>query len=502
MLPPLTPAVSRAVEAAGRQARARRSAEVLPIHLLMGLLEEEEGRAAALAVAAGLSREQIEGWTRPLTVPEPGDQDVGLAERTQNLLRQARILAAELSGDSTISSEAVLLAVLRGDERARAELETLGLRLDRLEADLHADRLPAPTLETPLRLVEPTEWTDAARILDAAANRAREGLRVVEDYCRLALDDAVLSGELKRLRHDLAGALEELPPTGLLAARETTRDVGTAISTDSERHRASALEVVRANLKRLQEALRCLEEYGKVTAPRLAEAVEQLRYRAYTIERALLLGSAARERLMQARLYVLLTGATCAAALDWTIAEAAAGGAAVVQLREKTLPDRDLLARARDVRRWARQAGVLFILNDRPDVARLVEADGVHLGQDDLPVKEARRILGPEALIGVSTHTIEQVRQAVLDGASYIGVGPCFPSRTKTFESLAGLDFVRQGVRETTLPAFAIGGIGLETIDAAVAAGARRVAVSAAIATADDPRRVAATLLAALPEAP
>src|SRR5207248_6725982 len=101
--------------------------------------------------------------------------------------------------------------------------------------------------------------------------------------------------------------------------------------------------------------------------------------------------------------------------------------------RQKELSDRELLERAREIRRWTREAGALFIVNDRPDIARLVEADGVHLGQDDLPVKEARRILGPDALIGVSTHDIEQLRQAVLDGASYIGVGPTFPSDTKDF---------------------------------------------------------------------
>src|SRR5207237_814061 len=164
----------------------------------------------------------------------------------------------------------------------------------------------------------------------------------------------------------------------------------------------------------------------------------------------------ARQRLRDARLYVLLSGASCVAALDWTIAEAAAGGAAVIQLREKELSDRELLARARQVRRWTRQVEVLFIVNDRPDIARLVEADGVHLGQDDLPVREARRILGPEALIGVSTHDLAQLRQAVLDGASYIGVGPVFPSTTKSFEVLAGLDFVREALVETTLPAFVI----------------------------------------------
>src|SRR5262249_1851331 len=148
------------------------------------------------------------------------------------------------------------------------------------------------------------------------------------------------------------------------------------------------------------------------------------------------------------------------------------------------------------------RAGVLFIVNDRPDIARLAEADGVHLGQDDLPVKEARRLLGPEALIGVSTHSLEQIRQAVLDGASYIGVGPTFASQTKTFDDFPGLDFVRAAVSETSLPAFAIGGVNLETAAAAAAAGATRVAVSQAIAAADDPRSVAAELVAALTKVP
>jgi thiamine-phosphate pyrophosphorylase len=497
MLPPLTPAVGRAIEAARRHAQANQAAEVLALHLLRGLLEEEEGRAYSLAEAAGLSPMFLSGWTTSSSLPAA--PEVPLADQTDRLLRQARAVAVEMTGENVISSEAVLLTVLRGDADARAALEAHGLSLERLESLVQGQQPPSPILETPLQLVEPTEWLDAARIMDASANRAREALRVVEDYCRFVLDDAVLSGELKRLRHDLAEMLEDLSPAALLAARETQRDVGTGISTEREHHRTSPLNVVEANLKRLTEALRSLEEYGKITHPRLAEAVEQVRYRAYTIERAVLLGSFARQRLMNARLYVLLTGATCAAALDWTIAEAAAGGAAIVQLREKELPDREFLERARNVRRWTRQAGVLFIVNDRPDVARLAEADGVHLGQDDLPVKEARRILGPDALIGVSTHTLDQVRQAVLDGASYIGVGPCFASRTKTFEALAGLEFVRQAMKETTLPAFAIGGISAETIQSVVEAGARRVAVSAAIAAADDPHNAAALLLAALP---
>jgi thiamine-phosphate pyrophosphorylase len=244
--------------------------------------------------------------------------------------------------------------------------------------------------------------------------------------------------------------------------------------------------------------MRSLEEFGKLFGPELGRELEALRYRVYTLERAIDTGGRSRERLAGARLYVLLTGSQCAAALDWTIERAAAGGADVFQLREKSLSDRDSLTRARDVRRWTRKAGVLFVVNDRPDIARLVEADGVHLGQDDMPVKEARRIVGPDALIGVSTHTVEQVRAAVLDGADYVGVGPVFPSRTKSFEYFPGLEFVRAAAAESSLPAFALGGIGPENIGDVVAAGARRVAVSSAIAAADDPERAARLLRTAL----
>ena len=141
---------------------------------------------------------------------------------------------------------------------------------------------------------------------------------------------------------------------------------------------------------------------------------------------------------------------------------------------------------------------MLFVVNDRPDVARLVEADGVHLGQDDLAIRDARRILGAETLIGVSTHDPEQLRRAILEGADYVGVGPTFPSATKTFDHLAGLDFVRYAAEATSLPAFAIGGINLANVGQVVAAGGWRVAVSSAIGRADDPRRMAAALVAAL----
>jgi thiamine-phosphate pyrophosphorylase len=500
MLPELTPAVARAVELARAYAFRLGVSEVLPLYLLHGLLAEEEGRAATLALAAGLDAPAFRAGVVPPDGPVPAEStSLPLHPRAHSAMLAARELAHELTGESTIASECLLLALCRCDETLLAEVESFGLSLDELEGHILSRRPQPPQLDEPMRLADITESIDSARILDACANRAREGLRVIEDYCRFVLDDAFLSRTLKESRHDLTAALAELSPLLLLQARETQGDVGTALSTPSELDRASLRDVVQANFKRLQEALRSLEEFGKVRSFRLGQAVERLRYRVYTLERAVILGTLSRQRLQGARLYVLLSSSRCTAALDWTIAEAAAGGALVVQLREKTLTDRELLQRARQVRHWTRQAGVLFIVNDRPDIARLVEADGVHLGQDDLPVKEASRILGPDALIGVSTHNLEQVRQAILDGASYIGVGPAFPSSTKDFADIPGPDFVRQALRETSLPAFVIGGVNLKTISDAVAAGARRVAVSQAIARAEDPRSAAATLLAALP---
>src|SRR5208337_4202307 len=125
------------------------------------------------------------------------------------------------------------------------------------------------------------------RVLDAAANRAREALRVVEDWVRFALDDAHLTECLKRVRHDLAAALASIPWEQRLAARETQADVGTGITTPSECSRENSWGVLTANFLRLQESLRSLEEFGKVIDPTIGVAMEQLRYRAYTIQRAI-----------------------------------------------------------------------------------------------------------------------------------------------------------------------------------------------------------------------
>jgi thiamine-phosphate pyrophosphorylase len=492
-----TPGLVFALRRAMRHAEQEGLAEIGPLHLLRGLLAEEEGRCAALLVQAGLD---FAAWQKRFpAAAEPVSEDLQLrlTRAVRNVLNLAREETSALAEEGSLATDQVLLALLDEAGDLRGELESFGLRYRDLRRAT-TDATPPLVLDTPLLFAEPTEPVDAARVIDANANRAREALRVLEDHCRFVSNDAFLSGRLKQLRHDLTAALSELPAELLLAGRDTVHDVGTSISTTGEEARSSLKHVVLANAKRLQEALRSLEEFGKVLSPRLGKAMEQLRYQAYTVERALIVGDEARRRLADARLYVLVTESLCRASLPGTVREVIDGGADVIQLREKNLDDRTLLARSREIRELTRQRGALFIVNDRPDIALLAEADGLHLGQEDLPLQEARRLLGPEALIGVSTHDLYQVRRAVLEGASYIGIGPTFASQTKTFDSYPGLEFIRATMAETSLPAFALGGITPENVSAVVAAGCRRIAVSQALCAAADPRAAAQALKRAL----
>lgn len=342
------------------------------------------------------------------------------------------------------------------------------------------------------------EQREAARVVDANANRAREALRVVEDYARFVLDDPCLTERTKTLRHALAAVLAPLPDGLLVRSRDTAGDVGTTLTAPAERQRRSVGHVLAANMKRLQESLRAIEEYGKVLDPELGAGAKRLRYGAYELERWLVARGRSGDRWRGRCLQVLVTEGACVLGLERTVREALAGGADVIQLREKQLNDRDLLDRAEKMRTWTGDADALLVVNDRADVARACGADAVHLGQQDLPVAAARRVVGPWVCVGVSTHSVTQVRQAVQDGADCLGVGPVFASRTKSFTDLPGLDLVRQVGDETSLPWFAIGGIGPATIDRVIEAGARRVAVSAAVIGSDDPREAARVLRARL----
>ncbi|RMH26076.1 MAG: thiamine phosphate synthase, partial [Planctomycetota bacterium] len=343
---------------------------------------------------------------------------------------------------------------------------------------------------------DPTE-----RIIDAAANRAREGLRVLEDIARFALDDPDLTERLKCLRHDLRAAIDALPvrPTDLLTARDTPGDVGTAVKTDAESDRPGLAAVATAAAKRSQEALRTLEESAKSLA-RTGHAFETARYRLYDLERRLLLRLA--PPCPQWTLCVLVTRALCTHhAPTEVIRRAAEGGADCIQIREKDLEAGPLLDHARTMVNACRAAGVHAIINDHADIARLTDADGVHLGQTDLPVAAARRILGPARWIGVSCSTIDHARCAAADHADYCGLGPMFTSTTKSKPTLSGPELIRDYLADPAtarLPHLAISGITARNAPLLAAVGARGLAVSSAVCSAEDPAAACQAIINAL----
>jgi thiamine-phosphate pyrophosphorylase len=336
------------------------------------------------------------------------------------------------------------------------------------------------------------------RILDANGNRAREAARVLEEHARFGWEDATLSAEWKRFRHDLSAAAQLLDERAMIAARDTPGDVGTHITTDQETQRHSGGDVVRAAAKRLGEALRTLEEYGKPIHVEYAGRIETLRYAAYDLEKRMMRRLSVRQNFAHVRLYVLITEALCRR--DWmsTAREAIAGGADGLQLREKNLDGSEMVRRATRLSQLCHDHGVLFIVNDRPDVAVLSHADGVHVGQDDLTVQQARRIIGADLLIGKSTHSIAQAQAAAKEGPDYIAVGPMFESTTKTQSGLAGPKTLAAVMKDTTLPIVAIGGIKATNVREILDTGCERAAVCSEVISADDVRSATRVLKEAL----
>jgi thiamine-phosphate pyrophosphorylase len=201
-----------------------------------------------------------------------------------------------------------------------------------------------------------------------------------------------------------------------------------------------------------------------------------------------------RQRLRDARLYFVADRDGMQHALD----AALAGGADLFQLRDKDASDDELLAAAETAREKCRAAGALFLINDRPDLAVACDADGVHVGQDDTPVGRAREIVGPDAIVGLSTHSVKQAQAGCRSGADYIAVGPVHATPTKEGRPAIGVEPIKYAAAHVSVPWFAIGGIDTKTVGDVVRAGARRIVVVRALTDAEDPEAVARTLRTSL----
>jgi thiamine-phosphate pyrophosphorylase len=323
------------------------------------------------------------------------------------------------------------------------------------------------------------------RILDANLNRSLEALRTLEDIARFS-DFAILQHRYKELRHALRAAASNWDSAGMLASRNAESDVGRDFKLPTEAQRAAGLiDIAAAAAGRIQESLRSLEEIAKFASPATSPQIEAIRYQVYDLNAALLLKLKRDVAFLQAsKLYVL---ADCAQQLPEFIRRVEAlshGGVDVIQIRDKTAEPRRQIDYARAARNAVDEAKTRIIMNDRADLAVTSGVYGVHVGQTDLSVEETRRLVPNPMVIGLSTHDLVQIEQAIECGADYIGCGPTFPSQTKSFDQFSGLDFLRSAAERlggAGLPAFAIGGIQLVNVGEVVSAGVRRVAVGHAL---------------------
>ncbi len=335
------------------------------------------------------------------------------------------------------------------------------------------------------------------RILDANLDRAREGIRTIEEWCRFGLNDEATTAQLKHLRQSVA----RWHSPEIRLARDTPGDLGTALTHPQEATRSSLVEILQVNFARSQEALRVLEEYGKLRNVEMAAAFKQMRYQLYTLDSQIVgpmlsatspIQHPALSQLMQAQTYLVTSPVPNLLAV---VESALEGGIAIVQYREKTADDQERLQIARQMSALCHRYGALFIVNDRVDIASASGADGVHLGQHDLPIEVARSILGPDKIVGRSTTCPEELKRALDEKADYIGVGPVHETPTKPGKAAAGNDYVRYAAEHATMPWFVIGGLNAENLGPTLAAGATRVAVVRALMQAENPTEVARSLV-------
>lgn len=340
----------------------------------------------------------------------------------------------------------------------------------------------------------PTPDHGTLRALDAAFNRLVEALRVVEDQLRFRHHRGVISGRWQSLRRSvgqLRGRVEDSVGP-LVAYRDVVGD-RLRVAPGSGKHREHE-SLMSANVSRAREASRSIEEMIRLLLPGLLETAQAIRYDIYQLE-AITSGLDLRGAHLEGRdLYLLVTEHLCHGDILETTIAAIDGGVQIVQLREKDLPQSHILERARQLRDITEQRDTLLIINDSVEIAFLSGADGVHLGQQDIAPHEARRILGPGAIIGLSTHGPDQAAVAASSGADYIGVGPIYETATKRHRQAVGIEYIQQAREVCELPGYAIGHVDSDTIDEVLAAGAERIAVCTGIISQPDPAAAARLL--------
>lgn len=330
------------------------------------------------------------------------------------------------------------------------------------------------------------------RIIDVNFNRAREAARVMEEFARFALNNKSLSGRVKSLRHRLCSYIDKLDRQQLIMSRDIRNDVGAGLRIDGQMSRSNAQDVFTAAAKRLPEALRALSETIQTLNAEIAAGIEALRFESYALEKDIFVYLNTSLRYRDVRLYVLLDD-SLGGRFESVAADCAAGGADCLQLRCKNSGDGQIYRLAEKLVKICRDGGILSIINDRADIAIASGADGLHLGQDDMPVEAARNLYPRPMLTGLSTHNKLQLDEAIAFGVDYVGVGPAFATTTKPDTEVAGMGYVADAMKRlqgSGVGHAVIGGVNLQNIEQLTAAGVKTIAACSAVTAADCPKSV------------
>lgn len=337
------------------------------------------------------------------------------------------------------------------------------------------------------------------RIVDVNLNRAREGLRVVEEVARFVLEEKTLQKKTKSLRHKLALLFASLPRKGRLNSlasgaagrvdravlidrgRDAAGDVGKDSLTESETKRSTTVDLLQANFARIEESVRALEEFTKFVSGELSARLKAMRFEVYSLEKEYVRAAhrvANVRSLKRVGLYPIIDRETIGDLDPLEVArQLLVPGVKIVQYRDKVSSTAEVYEVCAGLRDITLRKGVIFIVNDRVDVARVTDADGVHLGQDDIPVNAARQLLGSRKLIGKSTHSLTQARRAGKEDIDYIAVGPIFSTPTKRGARAVGPELIARVRKITDKPIVAIGGINRHNLGEVLEKGADGAAV-------------------------
>ncbi len=324
------------------------------------------------------------------------------------------------------------------------------------------------------------------RILDANVNRAAEGIRVVEDICRFDYEDEKLTKKLRDVRHKIRKNLKEMD-SKLLRHRDSAHDIGKKITKQSKIDKKDdTSQIITANFKRALEAIRVIEEISKTVGDMYdtGKEYEALRYKLYYLEKEVLMLTS-KKTLPKGIYGITFERFSNGKSNIEVVEEMIKAGIKVIQYREKDKSFKEMYEEAKILREMTKKADVLFIVNDHVELAMMVDADGVHIGDDDWPLKEVRKLLGDDKIIGLSTHSKEQALRAVELGADYIGAGPIYDTKTKDYATV-GIEYLEFVAQNIPIPFVAIGGIKEHNIKEVIEAGATNIALVTEITQAKD----------------